>query len=1355
MNKLIIPSPPNWYEVDIMACSPDNTLIYGSRQDIIVIKPTSVDLPDQVEIIAKAHSSRIISVNINRNWGNPHKYAVTVSEDKVVKLWDIDMLERVQSHNKHLTDNSKSKVICAQFAGDDRVISVSENGEIVIWNLVQNETKSLTLLSEIKATVTCMSVCPHASWLAAFGLKTGLIVILDLRKNGQILFKLRGHEKSIVSLSWCPVPVNVFPLKPHNKVVEKVSENLEEEEKVVGEKDYRRKQENPKKREDTEKSTVLVGSEEILQGDSQKLEIPRMAHRKKGRGSLVDILIENDVKSPPNNENGDADIPTNQGVTGLEISNSNDLELEQTLSNNSILSSELSVCDKTDSDRRTTHGVESNSLPSNIQQSSDKESQVKDDKGSVEDSTENQEEIHVLNDEDKIDNLNSGEASGPKNDNQDVESEEQKCDKKENEDDWRNKEEQPRKEYLLASSSKDSNIYIWRAGTDGRMQTFLSLPHKSFKKGGRNEKMWTCLCWAAPQILLSSSRNAELIRWTLPKPLDQSKFMHVVHRDHWSVLFSIKTPITYYDEYNFLQNKDINVWTTGMERLILNTNLKSQENLNCYQTFGANINCIVGSPLDPNRLAMGSGEGTVHIWDISKDHKKKIYLSTFYQKILSSVTALAWHPLIETSLAWGTAEGRIGIFDINGKSKNNPKVFQQYFKSQIYKIEWGPLQESNDKGLYVVSEGSIGIFDPKDTNKVPPLLELPDNTFVYTMSWKPDLSMHLVSSKAGALICYDASLKISNISYVPNRLQSILWHPDAITNDVTVSKYCQTFVSIVQSTEFIVFDFSKEGENEEKQMAHFKTRGHFKNKSLINCIAWSPHNGSQLVFVDEVGVAQVFDIESQTILCTYINPTLDALYSVYWSPLDADYIITASIRHKITIWKVSENMPLTEKEINVVRNKISKAFSKEVSNLLVKSKVEDPSANNNKTNTKKTTKSENLPTFYTFKPKNESEDIRKLLKWKLENISKEPTTENSESLDILDIFGEQSDLEKVLTLNINAFKNRGKYQNSNILLLFKGDVSEEVKSAIIQKRVNPWIISISPMISITLWQMACETYAEQLQEDENADPMEIVTYLLACHKVEKAVHILSNKMMFKEAFVLAKTRLGVDSPLLTEVLEKWGKDLNYHGAFARAAQCYVVIGKYQEAASALFRLKTSNLELLKLGVELAQLSGNEELLKALQFKFNAFKSEETVEDNTGVDENENVKKQVGIVENSNINGGNEVTQEKENVIRESTGDSPIECSLNKLNAQESTEIVEGDLKNGDIKGKECSVDKESVDNGNLIEPCTQTVEFERSIECSLNEQCSLSKTDAIEVSIKNGVDVTVKENDISVKESVE
>lgn len=57
---------------------------------------------------------------------------------------------------------------------------------------------------------TCVCSCPHNSDLVAVGYKSGLIYIVSFQGKGSIVYKLRGHDTEIVSLSWCPTEQNVI-----------------------------------------------------------------------------------------------------------------------------------------------------------------------------------------------------------------------------------------------------------------------------------------------------------------------------------------------------------------------------------------------------------------------------------------------------------------------------------------------------------------------------------------------------------------------------------------------------------------------------------------------------------------------------------------------------------------------------------------------------------------------------------------------------------------------------------------------------------------------------------------------------------------------------------------------------------------------------------------------------------------------------------------------------------------------------------------------------------------------------------------------------------------------------------------
>ncbi|XP_060517514.1 gem-associated protein 5-like isoform X2 [Cylas formicarius] len=1109
MNKLVIPPSPNWYESGIGACAPDNTLVYGARGDIVVIQPTFLGEPDNVSIIGKAHSQRVISVSLNKNWGKPNKLAATVAEDKIVKVWNLWTLEKKISHDKHL---NQEKVAGVAFAADDRVISVSENGVVVVWNVVLNQTRELSNLFDSKVVITCLSTCPHASWLTAFGLKSGLIVITDLRGSGKILYKLRGHDKPVVSLSWCPVPFNIFPIRPQNE---------------VGGKDVKGKERiAPNSERHVEPSATKTHE---IPGDTVNIPSPNLNVGEEVEPPQLNSFQNEDFKeSLPNGAKSECvkeevSTPTDRNIV--------DMDLDLTLN-----LKEGSISPATVGQRKENLDLVAPNLDAVVE--------------------------NIAKDKDSL--LHLEETGEP------IVS-----------------TEEARREFLLASSAREGNIYIWRAGTDGRLQAFINLTQSKAqsRKTRSYDKMFITLCWVSPNALLSSSKSGELFQWTLPKPQEVSKQSRLIHRDHHGLIFNISAPIKPLKESE--ASDEYNVWSLGQDRLVLNTDLqKERKNLNCYPTLGASITCFAQSPLDPNRLAVGTNDGHIKVWDLSVEHTKRIVFSSFYQKIQSKVTTLAWHPVQERLLAYGTAEGRVGIVDAVSESKL-PKLFPDFFQSQIYRVDWGPMGGKNSHiGLYVVAQGKLVIFDIKAFDKDPTVVDVPDNTFVYTMSWKPDYTVMTLTTKSGALMIYGADLQLNRTLYLHQKLQSIVWHPAAATS---TSRYSKVFATTEKFSECVVYDLSIQSDDSDRMvMAKFENRG-----CVVNCVAWNPHCETQLVMAGDDGVCQICDVEQDTVLLTYTDPNFDGVTTVIWSPLDSDFIVAGSVAQKLIIFKVSEQHFVPNSEITSLRNKRLAALTKEATDLLPKIKQTENEMNQK--SSKNSSKSQILPVFYTPKETTQASDLRQLLSQK---SSGEPSA--------LQLFGSREDMLKIVDANIKTLNSRGKYQSSNTLSLWKGDINCAIKDAIKEKRVTPWILSLCPMVSPKLWQEGCDTYANQLMEEPNADPLEIVTYLLACHKLEQAVEVLCDRGLLREAYVLVKSRLPDDDPMVKTTLEKWAKGLTFNGSFEMAAECYIALGKYEEAASVLFR--RSNADLLEVAVDIARKSGNEELLKAVLFRFNAFRN---------------------------------------------------------------------------------------------------------------------------------------------------
>lgn len=78
----------------------------------------------------------------------------------------------------------------------------------------QTQYETCKIISLGKLAATSLACCPHDSNLVAIGSKNGLVCIINLQKNGSILYKLRGHDTEVISLSWCPSDLNVLNEDP-------------------------------------------------------------------------------------------------------------------------------------------------------------------------------------------------------------------------------------------------------------------------------------------------------------------------------------------------------------------------------------------------------------------------------------------------------------------------------------------------------------------------------------------------------------------------------------------------------------------------------------------------------------------------------------------------------------------------------------------------------------------------------------------------------------------------------------------------------------------------------------------------------------------------------------------------------------------------------------------------------------------------------------------------------------------------------------------------------------------------------------------------------------------------------------
>lgn len=112
-------------------------------------------------------------------------------------------------------------------------------------------------------------------------------------------------------------------------------------------------------------------------------------------------------------------------------------------------------------------------------------------------------------------------------------------------------------------------------------------------------------------------------------------------------------------------------------------------------------------------------------------------------------------------------------------------------------------------------------------------------------------------------------------------------------------------------------------------------------------------------------------------------------------------------------------------------------------------------------------------------------------------------------------------------------------------------------------------MSCAPQVSIKLWELACEAYAEQLVDE--GDFITGATYLVNINKIEEAIDLLVKHRFFREAMAIAKCRRGYSEELVSKITLAWAGCTIYEGSFDLAATLQMSMGLIEEAARTMAR----------------------------------------------------------------------------------------------------------------------------------------------------------------------------------------
>ncbi|XP_060082615.1 gem-associated protein 5-like [Ylistrum balloti] len=219
MPEITIPASPNWYCSHVTDANSAGVYVFGARRDVLIYDVTCY--PAKALGVFRAHRDKVSAVGLNPYRDDSTK-CCSGSEDGKLKIWNIESKEQIFEHNTH-----RGRVTAISWSPQqaDLVLSADEKGEIVSWQYLEGR---LQTFSPENAAVMCLTCSPVAAGTVAIGYKTGLILILDVKRDGQILQRLRGHDEDIQCLVWCPIiGENFKPPKPEYRDLDDPSNTVE------------------------------------------------------------------------------------------------------------------------------------------------------------------------------------------------------------------------------------------------------------------------------------------------------------------------------------------------------------------------------------------------------------------------------------------------------------------------------------------------------------------------------------------------------------------------------------------------------------------------------------------------------------------------------------------------------------------------------------------------------------------------------------------------------------------------------------------------------------------------------------------------------------------------------------------------------------------------------------------------------------------------------------------------------------------------------------------------------------------------------------------------------------------------
>ncbi|XP_045533959.1 gem-associated protein 5 [Papilio machaon] len=1175
MEETVLFPSPNWFQTTGLAVSTDRWFVFGGPQKSLCVLEPILDSLGIVKgdvyrahVLHKAHLEKVVSVDISREW--PEKRAfMSGSADGCVKCWILEQadnkykLNTTHSHSVH--KNEKEEVVGVGYCNETYAVTVGSMGHVVKWDLNSNVIKTYRNFLKIFRP-TSMSCSPHVPLNVAIGTKQGVIFVVDLTGAGKILYKVRGQDDEIVSVSWCPQ--FEVSIKQTHDIEKKVSAN-ERMSKIRQEAEL------------SEQNMNNSGVSKTLPDDSFDESIVQ-------EDDLFDMYkdYETDAFGPKKYEPEDILVKVKEEVK-----------------------SEVSYLDEC---KMLTEEI--------LKRKNQPEASI----ASLVDALDNvavDKEIDSSNDETKAKEVKE-------------ESTKTVC---------------HQHKHLVSSLGKNGCVRIWASG--GKLVGSCNAPISTNKNQKNIKiHQCTTLLWCKPDTLLIADGRSQLLQCN-PLSIDgKNKMLYkFVHSQHRRGLFSIVSDAPQIQTPDNLKEAEKwSVWTTAQDRNVIRYSLGTKEIVYTHATCGGFIYNVQSCPYDARRVAVSSGDGSIRVLelDVSDEDEMKLSLgniSTYWQNVQGKVLTVAWHPTKENLLAFGTAEARVGLIDANGKTERPARVLLPALSGGVYSLCWGEEDQ-----LLAAANGELVVYSTSKPDQPPQSIKVCVEGAQWAVSCvrarararaRAQCGLLAVGSSDGAVAVTSAAPHCTALAanYIYTKvIYNVEWHPEQTSEANEESQY-KNLIAVSSLDKLHSISILEYGDKEDgtKQLQVWKVLTGHKNSVLQ--LAWSPHRDELLASTSQDCTIRVWDIVGGA--CVSIcNAHAQYAVSVAWCarPQLPAHLLTGGADCSLRLWSYmdypqdkyqGEEIGVTKKDKKKHKQEVKKAeeFKNELLDSLAVAQEDKVKASKKfllplvhkqmlksllpgakemlqnyiKKNSDVKKIEFNMDSFKKDKAENSESEVNS----SFDNVLDKEPSNNDKGFDIdfIKIFGSTNDVNEVLDLELDYHLSGGNLESWIMLSVLRGRIDCAVQFAVQRDMLCPYLLSLTPCVSHKYWKEVMQLYISQLdrlvakgEEDKHnlsrkygGAVFRKLGALLSAHDLKSAVALLADHRLYREAYVLCRTR-HMDS-IATDVLGLWAQHSATAGNWPLAAVCHLAMGDLLQAAT--FMGKSNEPDFLCLAAEMAKLTG--------------------------------------------------------------------------------------------------------------------------------------------------------------------